>query len=101
MTSPIHKATTEWQANAVEKCMEDPAYAEKVYSGEWCAECDMSRPCHCDMDRAVRKMREYYEHNRRTLLRPEPTETRSWGIKVDVLMEELYKIATADYRAKK
>ncbi len=92
---PVQKAADDWQQQAIAMCMEEPAYEAKVRSGRWCASCDMSRPCLCDRDMAVRKMRKYYEANRRTLLRSEPTRTGSWGVKVDVLMEELYKIATS------
>ena len=89
----VQKAAQDWTSNAIQKCMEDPKYAEKVNSGKWCAACDMSHPCLCDMHSATAEMRAYYEQNRRTFFRPEPTLIGSWGVKYDALMQELYKIA--------
>lgn len=108
MTNPIKTAAENWEAKAIASCMADPAYAAKVESGDWCAACDMGRPCLCDGDRAVKKMRAYYEANRRiekttffggtTIVRAEPTSVGSWGVIHDAFMEELYKIATEKHQ---
>jgi hypothetical protein len=94
----VQKAAQDWTSNAIDKCMEDPKYAAKVNSGKWCAACDDSRPCDCDMNAATVEMRAYYEENRRTLLRPEPTLIGSWGVKYDALMQGLFKIAAKHLR---
>jgi hypothetical protein len=58
-----------------------------------CPTCVMDRPCICDKDRIVAKMREYYEKHRRSLFRREPRGYRNWGEPDDVLMGTLYRIA--------
>ena len=85
---PIQKANEEWEARAIEE-----SRAELEALG-MCAKCAMDHPCICDMDERVQRMRKYYEANRRTLFRREPVGFRSWRQPDDVLMTELYKIAT-------
>ena len=98
MNMKAEKLAADWTKDAVEKCMTDPAYAAEVNSGKWCANCDMEKPCLCDQRQAVRKMREYYEKHRRTLLRAEPKLIGSWNRDMDGLMTGLWTLATQAYR---
>lgn len=91
-----HAEAMEWEADAIEKCRNDP----KVKELGICYVCMTGRhdtPCLCDKGTAVQKMRAYYEAHRRTLFRAEPTAKGSWGVPIDVLMQELYNIATKRY----
>jgi hypothetical protein len=90
MKNPIQKAAEDWQAKAIQDCHDEVRSKELGL----CPECMCKPPCICDRYAALEEMRTYYEANRRTLTRAEPTATRSWGIPVDVLMEHLFKIAT-------
>lgn len=91
----VQTAAENWEAAAIEKCRNDPRVAEL----RLCPVCMVDHPCLCETDRAIVKMRTYYEANRRTLLRKEPEEIGSWGVKRDALMRGLEKIASAPYEA--
>lgn len=101
----VKRITEQHESRAIAKCMAEPSYAEKVFAGEWCAACDMSRPCLCDTDRTVAEMRQFYEAHRRiepgrlerafgAQSRAEPKLIGSWGRDMDGLMSGLYRIAT-------
>ncbi len=87
---PAQKAAQEWEADAIEKCRNDPAVA----AAGLCPVCMCSSPCLCDMRAAITEMRTFYEANRRTPFRAEPKSIGSWGVDMDGLMTSLYKIAT-------
>lgn len=88
---PVQQAAEEWEREAIEKTKNDPRIAELGI----CPVCMVGYPCLCDHEATLQEMREYYEANRRTLFRREPSATGSWGKKIDVLMENLYRIAIA------
>lgn len=85
----IEQANANRQAKAIEQTRNDPDFM----STGMCPECVMVHPCLCDRDRAVEKMRAYYERHRRNWFRREPRGVKSYGRRYDVLMTELYKIA--------
>ncbi len=99
--NPIRDSAEAFNAAGAEKCASDP----KFMATGMCPVCVMDHPCICDMDRTITKMREYYEANRRIDPisgswfragrpgREEPVGYRNWGVKDDVLMGTLYRIA--------
>ena len=97
--NPIQKAAQEWEADAINKNRANPQLAKKETDGDLCIPCMMPHPCICDWRRTLPKMRDFYEKNRRSLLRSEPVLKLNWGEKGDGLMDGLYKIAREPYEA--
>lgn len=83
----VQQAAMDWEAKAIEECKKDPSIAAMGM----CPVCMTFIPCLCDKEQAVRAMRKYHDEFQRNPVK----RTGSWGIPVDVLMEELHKIATA------
>ena len=93
---PVQAIRQKQEAAAIEKCRQDPKLVAMEASGKFCIVCMMSRPCLCDKEATVARMRTYYEAHRRRWLpwpRREPRLTGSWGRDMDALMTALYHIA--------
>jgi len=98
-----------FDAGNIAKCRENPELAAEEAAGDLCIPCMMPHPCLCDRYATWRKMREYYEANRRIeptkdglftrgrIGREEPVLEMSWGQKGDGLMDGLYRIAREPY----
>ena len=86
MTNWAQKHAQEWEAKAIEKCRNDP----RVAAAGLCPVCMIPSPCQCERNQMILEMRKYHDEFQRNPV----SRTGSWGVKIDVLMEELYKIAT-------
>lgn len=97
--SPVRERAEADDAERIEACRNDPEF---MATG-MCPVCVMDRPCICDSNAAVKKMREWYEANKAIYrasffgklieTRAEPIEHLNWGEKGDGLMRGLYRIA--------